>query len=57
MAVTNQTVREAVKVIRKYVDQQTLEDILRDLSEVPGSKAFRDTVEMVARAALLEDAP
>ena len=56
MAVSDQTVREAVKIIRKYVDQQTLEDILRDLSELPGSKAFRDTVEMVARALLLQDA-
>ena len=48
MAISEQTAREIVKVIRKHVDQPTLDKILEELKEVRGDKGFRDTVELFA---------
>ena len=50
MAAPDQTVREVLKVIRRHVDQATLEKIVEDLQEVPGDKRFRDTIEMLVQA-------
>jgi hypothetical protein len=49
MAASNDTVREIAKVLRRHVDQATLERVVHDLLEVPGNKSFRDAIEMLAR--------
>jgi hypothetical protein len=49
MPLHTETVREIVQIVRKYVDQATLDQILEDLQEVRGDKSFRDAVELFAR--------
>ena len=51
MAMSEQTAREIVKIIRKHVDQQTLDQIIDELQEVRGDKGFRDTVQLFAKLA------
>lgn len=41
--------REIMRIVRKYVDQATLDRIVEELLDVPGNKSFRDTVEIIAR--------
>jgi hypothetical protein len=41
-----ETACEIVKIVRKHVDQPTLEKIMADLVEVRGDKNFRDAVEL-----------
>ena len=51
MAISEQMAREIVKIIRKHVDQQTLDQIIDELQEVRGDKGFRDTVQLFAELA------
>jgi hypothetical protein len=37
-----------VTIVRKHVDQATLDMIIEDLQEVRGDKNFRDAVELFA---------
>jgi len=39
---------EIGRVLRKHVDRATLRNIIDDLQEVPGNKAFRDTIERLS---------
>ena len=48
MEVSDQAVREIVRVIRKHVDQATLERMVEELIDVPGNKNFRDLVQVIA---------
>ena len=50
MAASDITVREIATVLRRHVDQQTLEKVINDLLDVPGDKSFRATVEKLAHA-------
>jgi hypothetical protein len=52
MAASIETVREIVKMLRRHVDQATLEKMINELLDVPGNKSFRDTIEMLARELL-----
>jgi hypothetical protein len=49
--ISDQTAREIVTIIRKHVDQPTLDKIIEELQEVRGDKGFRDAVELFARLA------
>jgi hypothetical protein len=49
MPISEQTAREVVAIVRKHVDQPTLDKIIEDLQEVRGDKNFRDAVELFAR--------
>jgi hypothetical protein len=40
--------REIAKVLRKHVDQKTLQNVVDDLLEVRGDKSFRDTIQTLA---------
>jgi hypothetical protein len=51
MAISDETAREIVKIIRKHVDQPTLDKIMEELKEVRGDKGFRDTVALFAHLA------
>jgi hypothetical protein len=48
MALSDQTAREIVKIVRKHVDQPTLDRIVEELKEVRGDKDFRGVVELFA---------
>jgi hypothetical protein len=48
MAISDQTAREIVKIIRKHVDQPTLDKMIEELQEVRGDKGFRDIVQLFA---------
>ena len=50
MAASDQTVREVLRVIRKHVDQATLEKIMDELLDVPGNESFRETIQKLAEA-------
>jgi hypothetical protein len=52
MAASDDTVRDIVNVLRRHVDEATLEKIINELLDVPGNKSFRDTIEMLARELL-----
>ena len=41
--------REIAKVLRKHVDQKTLEKVIDDLLDIRGDKSFRDMVATLAR--------
>jgi hypothetical protein len=51
MALSEQTAREVVQIVRKHVDPATLKKIIDELQEVRGDKNFRDAVELFARLA------
>lgn len=51
MPISAETAREIVEIVRKYVDQATLDKIMEDLQEVRGDKSFRQAVELFAREA------
>jgi len=51
MAISKETAREIVSIVRKHVDQPTLDKIIEDLQEVRGDKGFRDSVELFASLA------
>jgi hypothetical protein len=51
MALSDQTAREIVKIVRKHVDQPTLDRIMEELKEVRGDKDFRAAVELFAALA------
>ena len=40
--------QEIGKVLRKHVDRATLQKVMEDLQEVPGSKSFRDAIERLS---------
>jgi hypothetical protein len=46
LPLSDQTAREIVKIIRKHVDQPTLDRIIKELKEVRGDKHFRAAVEL-----------
>jgi len=50
MAASDNTVREVLRVIRKHVDQATLEKIMDELLDVPGNESFRETIQKLAEA-------
>ena len=50
MAASDHTVREVLRVIRKHVDQATLEKIMDELLDVPGNESFRETIQKLAEA-------
>jgi hypothetical protein len=50
MAASDQTVRDVLKVMRKHVDQPTLEKIMDELLDVPGNESFRETIQKLAEA-------
>jgi hypothetical protein len=50
MAASDQTIRGVLAVIRKHVDQATLEKIMEELLDVPGNESFRETIEKLAEA-------
>jgi hypothetical protein len=49
MALSEQTAREIVQIVRKHVDQATLKNIIDELQEVRGDKEFRDAVTLLVR--------
>jgi hypothetical protein len=49
MEVSDAMLREIMKIVRKHVDQPTLDRIVEELLDVPGNKSFRDIVETIAR--------
>jgi hypothetical protein len=50
MAASDHTVAEVLRVIRKHVDQATLEKIMDELLDVPGNESFRETIQKLAEA-------
>jgi len=50
MAASDHTVREILRVIRKHLDQATLEKIMDELLDVPGNESFRETIQKLAEA-------
>ena len=50
MPESDAAVREIAKVLRRHVDQATIEKILDELFETRGDKSFRDTIEKLAHA-------
>ena len=48
MAASEAAVREIAKILRKHVDQKTLQKVVDDLLEIRGDKSFRDTIETLA---------
>ena len=49
MDTSNDPLIEIGRVLRKHVDRATLGQIIDDLQEVPGNKAFREAVERLSR--------
>jgi hypothetical protein len=49
MEVSDATLREITRIIRKHVDQPTLDRIIEELLDVPGNKSFREIVEAIER--------
>ena len=41
-------VEEIGKVLREHVDRATLQKVMEDLQDVPGSKSFRDAIERLS---------
>jgi NAD(P)H-dependent FMN reductase len=50
MAASDQTIREVLRIIRKHVNQPTLEKIMDELLDVPGNESFRETIQKLAEA-------
>jgi hypothetical protein len=50
MPLSDATLREVAKVLRKHVAPQTLEQIAAELVEIRGDKDFRDTIERLVNA-------
>jgi hypothetical protein len=50
MPESDATVREIAKVLRRHVDQETIEKIVSELFEIRGDKSFRDTIQKLAHA-------
>lgn len=44
MTASNDTIRQVIEVVGRYVDRPTLIKILDDLVKVPGNQSFRETV-------------
>ena len=49
MEVSDAALRDIMRIVRKHVDQSTLDRIVEELFEVPGNKSFRNIVEFIAR--------
>jgi len=49
MEVSDATLRAILSVVRKHVDQATLDRIVEELLDLRGDKKFRDNVEFIAR--------
>ena len=49
METSDRAVRDLIRVIRRHVDQPTLDRIVEELLDEPGNKSFRDMVETFAR--------
>ena len=50
MPESDAAVRVIAKVLRRHVDQQTIEKIVDELFEIRGDKNFRATIEKLAHA-------
>jgi hypothetical protein len=50
MPLSDATLREIAKVLRKHVAPRTLEQIAAELVEIRGDKDFRDTIERLVNA-------
>ena len=50
MPLSDATLREIAKVLRKHVAPRTLEQIAAELVEIHGDKDFRDTIERLVNA-------
>jgi hypothetical protein len=44
MTASNDPIREVADILRRYIDQDTLEKIANELLEVRGSKSFREII-------------
>lgn len=53
MPLSDATLREIAKVLRKHVATRTLEQIAAELVEIRGDKDFRDTIERLVNALAL----
>jgi uncharacterized protein (DUF2267 family) len=56
MAASEHSVRDVLRVIKKHVDQATLEKIMDELLDVPGNESFRETIQKLAEAVQYEKA-
>src|SRR4029434_891352 len=50
MPQSDAAMREIAKVVRRHVDQETIEKIVDELFEIRSDKSFRDTIEKLAQA-------
>jgi hypothetical protein len=50
MALSDTAVREIAMVLRKHVDARALEQVVNELLEIRGDKAFRETIERLVHA-------
>jgi hypothetical protein len=50
MPLSDATLREIAKVLRKHVAPRILEQIAAELIEIRGDKDFRDTIERLVNA-------
>ena len=50
MPLSDATLREIAKVLRKHVPPQTLDEIGAELVEIRGDKEFRDLIERLVQA-------
>jgi hypothetical protein len=48
MAARRDTVEAVLEVVRRHVSEQQLRRIVRDLLDVPGNAAFRETIRRMA---------
>jgi hypothetical protein len=49
MQVSNDTIREIAKALRRHIDAATLEKVINKLLDVPGNRSFREATEALAR--------
>ena len=49
MPASNDTIREIAKALRRHVDAATLEKVVNELLNVPGTRSFREAIEALAR--------
>jgi 16S rRNA C1402 N4-methylase RsmH len=50
MPLSDVAAREIANVLRKYLEQKTVEQIVNELLEIRGDKDFRDTIESLVDA-------
>lgn len=48
MVASYETIGAVIEVIRRHVDKETLQKIVKDLAEVSGNDSFEETIERLA---------